>query len=61
MTFYQTLLIVVFPCMCIVSGVIGFLGGHRMGAEDEKEFIKGVIASEERKWKREHMGEKYFE
>jgi hypothetical protein len=47
--------------MCIVSGVIGFLGGHRMGAEDEKEFIKEVIASEERKWKRKQMGEKYFE
>ncbi len=61
MTFYQTLLIVVFPCMCIVSGVIGFLGGHRMGAEDEKKFIKEVIASEERKWKRKQMGEKYFE
>ncbi len=54
MTFYQTLLIVVFPCMCIVSGVIGFLGGHRMGAEDEKKQIREILAMHERQWKREH-------
>lgn len=52
---------IIAPCLCVMSCVIGFLAGHRMGAEDEKDFIKGVIASEERKWKRGHMGEKYFE